>query len=146
MITGIDDVEVIAKIHQSCFDDGWSTRSFQEMLSNNVFFGFSSKEKSTHGFILCKKVCDEIEIITFCVLPQFRNQGIGKSLIEAIDLYAKTHSVNLIFLEVSEDNMIAQRIYEKFGYKKISERKGYYRTQTYCKNAIVMLKKTDFKK
>jgi ribosomal-protein-alanine N-acetyltransferase len=134
----INDAEIISQIHQSCFDDGWSEKSFFEMLSQNAFFGFFSKEKT--GFILGKIVCEEIEIITICVLPNFRRRGIGKLLMETIDVHAKTCSVDRIFLEVSEDNVIAQKMYKNFGYKEIAERRGYYQTQTCRKNAIIMMK------
>ncbi|MDR1235761.1 MAG: ribosomal protein S18-alanine N-acetyltransferase [Holosporaceae bacterium] len=135
-----DDAEVVSQIHRECFDYGWSEKSFREMLSSDVFFGFSSEENFVEGFVLCKIVCEEIEIVTFCVLPKFRNRGVGKSLIRSVDDYAKNHSVEKIFLEVSEDNVIAQKIYENFGYKKISERRRYYLTPTSRKNAIIMMK------
>ncbi|MDR1334184.1 MAG: ribosomal protein S18-alanine N-acetyltransferase [Holosporaceae bacterium] len=148
-----NDAETISQIHQSCFADGWSKDFFLDALSNKIFFGFLSKDDKAdkadkadfaHGFILGKIVLEEIEIITFCVLPQFQNEGVGKSLLGSIDNYAKDHVVRQIFLEVSEDNLIARRLYEKFGYQKISERKNYYQTQNHCATAIVMVKNITF--
>jgi ribosomal-protein-alanine N-acetyltransferase len=135
------DSELLAEIHGNCFDDGWNAGSFREMLSNDVFFGFAFKHNDlTSGFILCKMVCDEIEIITFCVLPKFRNLGMGKNLIGAVDDFAKAHSATKIFLEVSEDNVIAREIYKNCGYEEISRRAGYYQTKNGPENAVVMQK------
>jgi ribosomal-protein-alanine N-acetyltransferase len=110
------------------------------MLSRKTFFGFIHKEKEAQGFILGKIVGDEIEIITFCVLPRFQNSGIGKMLVDKIDDYAKIHSVHRIFLEVSENNTVAKNIYKGFGYKEISKRIKYYPTGDCLQNAIIMRK------
>jgi ribosomal-protein-alanine N-acetyltransferase len=135
-----DDAESLEKIHKNCFDVGWSAKSFREMLSNDVFFGFAHKDKTMDGFILCKIVCNEVEIITFCVLQKFRNRGIGKALIDQISDYAERHFVSKIFLEVAEDNVVARKIYESRGYKKISQRKEYYQRKKCCQNATIMCK------
>jgi ribosomal-protein-alanine N-acetyltransferase len=136
----VDDSELLAEMHRKCFDDCWSAESFREMLFRDIFFGFIHTRAEPRGFILGKIVCGEIEILTFCVLPPHRNQGIGKMLLSKIDDYARACSVQKIFLEVSEDNAAAQKIYEGFGYKKISQRTGYYRTQNSLQNAMVLQK------
>ncbi|MDR2646232.1 MAG: ribosomal protein S18-alanine N-acetyltransferase [Holosporaceae bacterium] len=136
----VDDSEILAEIHRCCFDDYWSAKSFHELLSQDVFFGFIYKGKDPRGFILGKIVCCEIEIITFCILPEFQNRGIGKTLLTEIDNYAARHFVKNIFLEVSEDNVVARKVYKDFGYKEISRRAGYYQSQDCFKTAIVLQK------
>jgi ribosomal-protein-alanine N-acetyltransferase len=135
------DSQLLADIHGRCFDDGWSVRDFQEILSQDVFFGFlGSEKKIAAGFIVGKMVCDEIEIITFCVLPEFRNRGVGKTLIAEIENQARNNSVKKIFLEVSENNAPAKKIYERLGYAEISKRFAYYRTKNGDSDALVMQK------
>jgi ribosomal-protein-alanine N-acetyltransferase len=135
-----EDSQLLALIHGRCFEDGWSAENFQEMLSRDVFFGFLSGEMADQGFILGKIICDELEIITFCVLREFRNRGIGKKLINEIDNYAQNNRVKKIFLEVSEDNIIARKIYKNSGYWEISRRSAYYHTKNSSADALVMQK------
>ncbi|MDR0968597.1 MAG: ribosomal protein S18-alanine N-acetyltransferase [Holosporaceae bacterium] len=139
-IVSAKDSESLAEVHKKCFDDGWSAESFFNMLSSDVFFGFVYEKSSIDGFIIGKIVCDEVEIITFCVIPQFRNQGIGGALIKRVHNYAASRSASKIFLEVAEDNAAARKLYENLGYKKIAERKEYYNTKEGQKNATVMEK------
>ena len=134
------DSEYLAKMHRNCFGDYWNADDFRSMLSKDVFWGFVCKKDVYQGFILCKTVCSEIEIITFCVLPEFRNLGVGKTLIREIDAYAFTNHAHQIFLEVSENNTVARKIYKDFGYKEISRRTGYYQIECCQKDAIVMQK------
>ena len=49
----------------------------------------------------------------------------------------KTNNISSIFLEVNENNKIAQKLYNNFGFKNISVRKNYYN-----KNNGIVMKKT----
>jgi ribosomal-protein-alanine N-acetyltransferase len=133
-----NDAALLPEIHTRCFPDGWNAKSFNEMLSNANFFGFIAadvKEKAC-GFILCKRIFEEIEVITLCVLPESRRRGIGKSLVaEMINnapqmLEEKSpaqESSTVIFLEVAQDNIPAFHLYKALGFEKMSVRKKYYR-------------------
>ncbi|MDR0677418.1 MAG: ribosomal protein S18-alanine N-acetyltransferase [Holosporaceae bacterium] len=133
-----DDAELLAEMHKICFEDSWSLKSMQETLISNTSFGFLNYQNVARGFILCKMVYDEIEILTFCVLQEFRNRGIGKMLLKEIDNYACVLSVKTIFLEVAENNLIAKKTYEKSGYEIAYKRNGYY--QRTNETALVMRK------
>jgi ribosomal-protein-alanine N-acetyltransferase len=78
------------------------------MLANDIFFGFAWAADSVEGFIICRTVCDEAEIITLCVIPQFRKRGAGKALLAKAEDCAKNRSARKMFLEVAEDNVAAQ--------------------------------------
>ncbi|MDR2158157.1 MAG: ribosomal protein S18-alanine N-acetyltransferase [Holosporaceae bacterium] len=134
------DSQLLAEIHKRCFDDGWDAKTFADMLSKNVFFGFLDLEKTARGFIVGKMVMEEIEIITFCVLPEFRNRGLGKMLINEVDKHAQSNCVEKIFLEVAENNAVAKKIYENSGYAEISRRREYYCMKEGGVDALVMQK------
>lgn len=148
-----DDI-VLAKIHQASFFEGWKKSSFQNMLMDPTFFGFivgreKNKQKQDCGFILCRRIIEEIEIITFCVLPEHRRFGLGKLLIIEIikqaGLILKQESDYIesikIFLEVAENNTVAIHLYTAFGFEKISKRSKYYRTPNENIDAHIMVLK-----
>lgn len=146
----VADCEILAQIHQESFSEAWSKDSFKSMLLDPSFFGFivgqelkeqgSSKKQTIEcGFILARKVLNEIEVITFCVLPEYRRKNFGKLLmVELIkqagvflnEEFQQNKSENLkIFLEVAENNTAAIRLYDSFGFSKISKRSQYYSNQ-----------------
>lgn len=145
----VDDSNVISEIHKTCFTENWSENTFRDMLTNIHYFGFSVSdfEENKCGFILCKYIFEEIEIITFCVLPEYRKCGLGRLLINEIighmDIICpanqQTHANAKIFLEVSKDNTRAINLYKSAGFKTISERKKYYKTQNGLTDAYVMV-------
>ena len=53
-------------------------------------------------------------------------KGIASSLLSNIYSFCINNGIIKILLEVRKSNIIAQNLYEKQGFKKISERKKYY--------------------
>lgn len=129
----LEDAQDLAEIRKTSFEDFWSEEEFVSMLSDKSFFGF----REDYGFILCRRALDSIDIVTFCVSPLYRNNGIGKKLLQEVLNFAKTIRYK-IFLEVAEKNHVAIKLYRALGFEKISIRKNYYRFSSGPQDAVVM--------
>jgi ribosomal protein S18 acetylase RimI-like enzyme len=57
-----------------------------------------------------------INIHDLAVLPEHRGQGIGRSLLEAVEIKARKRSCSKVTLEVQEHNARARRVYEAAGF------------------------------
>jgi GNAT superfamily N-acetyltransferase len=57
-----------------------------------------------------------INIHDFAVLPNYREQGIGKLILAAVEQKAKTLGCCKVTLEVQENNTQARNVYENSGY------------------------------
>ncbi|MDR2068066.1 MAG: ribosomal protein S18-alanine N-acetyltransferase [Holosporaceae bacterium] len=135
------DSGALSEIHQRCFEERWSEESFRHMLLQRCFSGLVDEDGTVvRGFILANIVLDEAEIIAFCVLPEFRNRSIGRSLLdELIKRFVKKH-VKKMFLEVAKDNHEAIWLYKSMGCKELSQRLNYYRCKRGTKDAIVLFR------
>ncbi len=129
--------EVLAQIHTQCFDTGWDEAQFIQLLSLPTTHGFMCSS----GFILFSCVLDEVEIMTFCVLPNRRRLGIGEQLLNELFDWTQKNQVRQIFLEVAVDNMPARKLYEKAGFVLLSKRPRYYKTADGFKDALCLIKK-----
>lgn len=69
---------------------------------------------------------DNADITMVLTQKNYQNLGIATSLLNNIIQECKKLKLNNIFLEVRKSNTIAIQLYEKLGFKKISERKKYY--------------------
>ncbi len=127
------DARDLAEIRKTSFEDFWSEREFALMLSDESFFGF----REEHGFILCRRALDCVDIVTFCVDPRYRREGRGKRLLREIIKSAQKDKCE-IFLEVAEENHGAQNLYSSLGFEKISIRKNYYKLPDGPQDAIIM--------
>ena len=76
---------------------------------------------------------DEADIVDIIIQKEFRNQGLGSSLIN----YALcTNNLKKLNLEVRENNINAIKFYEKLGFVKVRTIKNYYGNE----NAFFMIK------
>jgi ribosomal-protein-alanine N-acetyltransferase len=79
-------------------------------------------------------VFDEIHINNVAVLPQFRGQGMGTTLMQHVLLEARRLGAKRATLEVRASNQAALRLYQRLGFSVAATRKHYYsnRLKTRC--------------
>ena len=119
----------------SDFDDFWNYSVFKSELESVSSHYLVVKDNSKIiGFAGIKVTVPDCDIMNIVVKKDFRNQGIGSLLLKELINLSKSLNVKNLFLEVNERNTPAILLYNKFGFKKISTRKNYYKDN----NAIVM--------
>jgi GNAT superfamily N-acetyltransferase len=62
-----------------------------------------------------------LNIHDLAVLPEFRGQGAGHALLEAVEARAREHGCCKITLEVREDNSGAQALYRREGFNDYTQ-------------------------
>ena len=65
-------------------------------------------------------------IITIDVLPEWRRQEVGRTLLRSVEEGFRARSAELVRLEVAVDNLQAQGFYHAMGYVSIGKIRGYY--------------------
>ena len=132
----ISDLDNIKDILYTDFDDFWSYNIFKSELENeNSKYIVAKLNSEIIGFAGIWQVIDEAHITNIVTKKNFRNLGIGSLLLEKlINICKNQENINSVTLEVNEDNIIAQKLYEKFDFKVIGKRKNYYNG----KAAIIM--------
>ena len=102
----------------------WDQRSALEEIraAKNLVF---QSDDVLRAFISFRVFSDRIEITSLGTKPNFRNQGLGKIMINQLKIYAAEHGFSL-WLEVHEGNQTALNLYIKMGFKLFHRRKRYY--------------------
>lgn len=131
----LDDLNNIKDNLISDFDDFWNYSVFKSELESDSSHYLVVKDNSKIiGFAGIKVTVPDCDIMNIVVKKDFRNQGIGSLLLKELINLSKSLNVKNLFLEVNQRNTPAILLYNKFGFKKISTRKNYYKDN----NAIVM--------
>lgn len=133
------EIAFIASAREYGFFDGWNENMIRSAIGGGRFFGFiyESDEKPA-GFLTYTVGADGVfDLEDVFVLPEFRGKGAGGALVEKFICSAAESGAEKIFLEVRKSNLVAARLYEKFGFKAFSVRKKYYADG---EDAVVMLK------
>lgn len=122
-----DHAEAIAELEKACFpDDFWSREAVESSLKRtDILFDVEFSEGKAIGYYLAAAAFEEGELYRIAVLPPFRGQGKGERLMKSF-LRGLPKDTKKVYLEVRESNKSAIGLYEKFGFRKIGQRKNYY--------------------
>ena len=124
---------LLAELHSAAFslqnERPWRAAEFADLLEMP---GSSAQLYSANGkpvgFVFVRTVLDEAELISVAVAPNCQGKGYAKAMLDVTVRQLKALGVRRFFLEVREDNLKALALYRATNFKKISERKNYYRT------------------
>ncbi len=78
------------------------------------------------GFIVARRIANDLEILNFAVRPTARRQGIGATLLGETLRWASAFSAGQAFLEVRASNLAALRFYEQHKFQVTGRRPSYY--------------------
>ncbi len=127
-----EDAGDLAALHAAAFASPWSRADLADLLASPGAFALLAEGE---GFILCRAIAGEAEILTLAVAPAARRRGTGRALVEAAAGVAGTLGAETLFLEVAHDNATALALYDAAGFSRVGLRKGYYATGA---DAVVM--------
>ena len=132
----LQDLENIKGCLLTDLDHFWSYNILKQELENGKSKYFVAKqENEIVGFAGILLIIDQVNIMNIVVKKDKRNFGIGSSLLEEIIRYSKIHNATSITLEVNEKNILAIKLYKKYGFKQVGLRRKYYNNED---NAILM--------
>ena len=121
------DVPEIAELEKICFTLPWSGKSFHDEMANKLAIYFTAKDNGKCvGYAGFWNVSGEGDVTNVAVLPEYRRRGVGSSLVAEMIKTAEKLKLEMLTLEVRKSNTAAQKLYEKFGFEILGERKRYY--------------------
>lgn len=123
----ISDLDEIKDILVSNFDDFWTYSILKDELnSSSSHYIVARLNNEIVGFGGIKVVLDSADIMNIVVKKNFRNLGIGTSILNEIVALCLSLNLSSITLEVRKDNEYAISLYKNFGFETLGVRKKYY--------------------
>lgn len=136
----VDDILNIVTLEHQVFKESLGESFLYDEMMLNPFSHIVIGEVNHQmvGYIGLR-VDQEAEIMNFAVFPHEQKKGYGKTLLTYALGYLKKQGVKTLSLEVRESNVIAQKLYLSFGFRKSHIRKNYYQNE----DAIVYIKEVN---
>lgn len=78
------------------------------------------------GYVISWMIGETMEIHKIAVKRDYWRRGIASRMMDALLETAARGNITGIFLEVRKSNTAALRLYEKYKFKQIAERKDYF--------------------
>ena len=78
------DLLLLVPVHAAAFDEPWEAGDIVRFAEDRGGFALAVEDSGAlAGFILCRLIAGEAEVLTLAVRPAARRRGIGRALVEA---------------------------------------------------------------
>ncbi|MBQ8880853.1 MAG: ribosomal protein S18-alanine N-acetyltransferase [Oscillospiraceae bacterium] len=124
----LGDASAIAELERLCFSDPWSEKSIASEAENPLSYWLVAElDGKVVGYVGSQTVLDAADMMNLAVSPDYRRQGIGQALVNALVDHLKQNNVIALLLEVRASNAQAIALYEKLDFAQVGRRPKYYR-------------------
>lgn len=137
----LDDIDQIVKINRLTLPENYPYYFFVEHAKEytNAFYVAEVEKGKIVGYIMPRielgfsnlrvipALVKKGHVVSIAVLEDYRRKGIGTELLRAsMKSMKEYYNAEEVYLEVRVSNYPAISLYEKLGFKKIKQLKGYY--------------------
>ena len=134
---GKEDIPYLAEIEREEFSIPFKEKDFSDIYESEISNVLVAKSDGVLvGYVSFTVIIDECQIINFATKNQFKRQGVGKQVMEALFAHCEKLGVKKYFLEVRESNFGAIALYEKYGFVPVGISKNHFSAPR--ENAILM--------
>ena len=142
---GVAAARRLATLHARCFDVGWNHEEIGGLVKGAgvcaLLAGTPERPEEDRGLALSRTIGDEAGILTICVVPEARREGVGHRLLGAAEAVCSARGACRLFLEVALDNRPARALYGGAGYEEIARRRDYYEKADGGREDAVVMRK-----
>jgi ribosomal-protein-alanine N-acetyltransferase len=121
--------QAFSALHASAFSAsarGWSAAEILDLAKAPGVLLLAEHGSPPRGFALFRQILDEAELLTLCVAPDHWNKGVASALMASGLDFLRANECQSVFLEVAETNVMARRLYARYGFKAVARREDYY--------------------
>ena len=121
-----DDIDLCYELDSNTISL-WSKKQWANEFKKEgtKIFGLSL-QNFVIGICVLQFVLDEAHINYFVVNQKYRNRGFGSYFMSYLIKKCKKINTNRLLLEVSQNNLVAQKFYNRFDFYTVGTRKNYY--------------------
>ena len=134
-----DRLDAVVAVEQRAYAHAWSRANFLDALHSGYQVQVLMSDDEVLGYFVAMKGVDEVHLLNITVAPGWQGQGWGRVMLDALATWSRGQGAQWLWLEVRASNVRAQQIYERQGYRRVGQRKGYYPAdQGRREDAVVM--------
>jgi len=117
--------EVVA-LERRVYEHPWTRGNFIDSLRSGYHARLLVAGGGGRGHYVPRKGGAEVHLLNPTVAPEHQGQGWGRTMLDGLALWAGGEGAQWLWLEVRASNARAQRIYDRYGYRRVGERRHYY--------------------
>jgi ribosomal-protein-alanine N-acetyltransferase len=132
------DLDEVLAIETAVYSHPWTRGNFADSLRAGYACRTWRLGRELLGYFVLMIAAGEAHLLNLSIAGAHQRRGHGSALLrEALGL-ARAQGARNVFLEVRPSNRAGQALYERFGFKRIALRRGYYPAQRGREDAWVL--------
>ena len=121
------DVDAVLEVQNLCPEIArWSVWDYDRVARGEMKGWIAKEGFELAGFLITRRILQDIEILNIAVRPGARRQGAGSALLREVLEWGKSFKAEKAFLEVRASNRSAINFYTRFGFQVTGRRPRYY--------------------
>lgn len=131
-------LDAVVAIERRAYTHPWTHGNFADSLRSGYHAQMLVAGETVIGYYVAMLGVDEVHLLNITVDPAYQGQGWGRIMLDALALWARAQGAQWLWLEVRTSNTRAQQVYDRYGYRRVGERRNYYPAEHGREDAIVM--------
>lgn len=134
------DLDAVCEIEKSAYTHPWTRKHFADSLVSAypaiLLLGEAFEAETVWprradgrvllGYIVAMPGVEEVHLLNVTVSPAHQRQGWARCLLDALVFWSRGQRAAWLWLEVRAGNERARQLYERYGFRAVGLRKGYY--------------------
>jgi ribosomal-protein-alanine N-acetyltransferase len=138
----LSDISAVMAIEEAVFPVPWKASAYEYEITRNRMASYQvltvrlgDRPAQLIGYGGYWILVDEAHVSTIGIDPTWQGRGLGELLLLNMLFGAYDQEASVATLEVRRGNLVAQTLYQKYGFAIVGERKRYYQG---TEDAIIM--------
>lgn len=132
-------LDKVLEIEGQAYEFPWSRGNFTDSLASGYAVHLLCAGEHLLGYYVAMRGVEEAHLLNLTVAPAFQRQGWARVLLDALALWTRGQGGQWVWLEVRASNTRAQALYQRYGFRSVGQRRGYYPASDGAReDAIVM--------
>ncbi len=119
-------LDAVMALEATAYPHPWTRGNFSDSLRAGYQAQVLLAGETLLGYFVAMKGVDEVHLLNITVAPELQGQGWGRLMLDALATWSRGQGAQWLWLEVRASNERAQRLYARYGYRRVGLRKGYY--------------------
>ena len=129
-------VDSVWEIEKALISSPWSKELIEKLTTTDYAVAkVATIDGKVVGYYSFYQILDEADVNNIAVDSAWQNKGVGSALMRDMIVECEKMGIAAITLEVGANNVVAQKLYDKWGFRQEGLRKNYYNN---TEDAIIM--------
>jgi [ribosomal protein S18]-alanine N-acetyltransferase len=132
------DLDEVLAIEGAVYSHPWARGNFTDSLRSAYQCRTWRLGGELLGYFVLMAAAGEAHLLNLSVAAAWQRRGHGSALLSEALRVGRDGGARQMFLEVRPSNRPGQALYERFGFRKIAQRRNYYPAQAGREDALVL--------